>query len=357
VIHTEVSDRQVGFLKGHGTIVNAEGELSATVSGTVERINKLVSTRAVSQRYQGQVGDVVVARVVEVAQSRWKLDINSRQHGSLLLTSINLPGSMQQRRRTQLDELEMRKYFREHDVVSVSSGRCKSAMNSCARRLKYIQYMGTVLFSCIREAANTTKLVLLKHNECCDVDNLAAFEGTVGRCTSNVNFGKRAYGRRKSQRAAQRSKSHFISLGGDVEAVLGMNGFVWIGATTRAAAAGAEEAEAAGESKAGDDDADGDANEDADEAALVDAKATSATSSTVPQQELPGVPLAVRRRAVAAANVVRLLARAGVALGADALVAAVGAALSLGADDAPAQLLLLGALRDAVIAAALAARH
>jgi exosome complex component RRP4 len=72
--------------------------------------------------YHGLTGDVIVGRVVEVAQSRWKIDINSNQQASLLLSSINLPGAMQQRRRTQLDELEMRKYFRENDVVSVSFG-------------------------------------------------------------------------------------------------------------------------------------------------------------------------------------------------------------------------------------------
>ena len=76
-----------------------------------------------SRSYHAETGDVVVGRVVEVAQSRWRLDVNSRQHASLLLSSVNLTGTLQQRRRTQLDELEMRKYFRENDVVSVSDRR------------------------------------------------------------------------------------------------------------------------------------------------------------------------------------------------------------------------------------------
>jgi len=128
---------------------------------------------------------------------------------------------------------------------------------------------------------------------------------------------------------------------------------VWIGAATRNPASGTAEIETAIESKQADDDADDDNDEDADDTPLD----TTAASSAVTQQELPSVPLTVRRRAVAAANVVRLLARAGVALSADAIVAGVGAAVSLGADDAPAQLLVAGALRDAVIAAALDARH
>ena len=40
---------------GHGTMI-AEGNLVATVSGTIERVNKLISVRPMSQRYQGEIG-------------------------------------------------------------------------------------------------------------------------------------------------------------------------------------------------------------------------------------------------------------------------------------------------------------
>ncbi len=52
---------------GHGTHV-VDGQLVATVCGPVERINKLVTVRAVKRRYTAEVGDVVVGRVTEVVE-------------------------------------------------------------------------------------------------------------------------------------------------------------------------------------------------------------------------------------------------------------------------------------------------
>lgn len=45
------------------------------------------------------------------------VDINSYQHGVLNLTSINLPGGIQ-RRRSEEDQLNMRKFFVEGDMIS-----------------------------------------------------------------------------------------------------------------------------------------------------------------------------------------------------------------------------------------------
>lgn len=45
-------------------------------------------------RYAGEVGDVVVGRIVEVQQKRWKVDTFSRLESVLLLSSINLPGGV-----------------------------------------------------------------------------------------------------------------------------------------------------------------------------------------------------------------------------------------------------------------------
>lgn len=70
-------------------------------------------------RYLGEVGDVVVGRITEVQQKRWKVDINSRLDSNLLLASVNLPGG-EQRRKTLEDELVMREYLKEGDLVSVS---------------------------------------------------------------------------------------------------------------------------------------------------------------------------------------------------------------------------------------------
>ena len=61
-------------------------------------------------RYSGEVGDVVVGRIIEVGQKRWKVEINGRQYAILMLSSIHLPGGVQ-RRRTAEDQLNMRQYF------------------------------------------------------------------------------------------------------------------------------------------------------------------------------------------------------------------------------------------------------
>ena len=71
----------------------------ATVSGVVERVNKLVSVRPLRARYHGEVGDVVVCRITEVGAKRWKADVNGKQQSILMLSSINLPGGVQRRRR------------------------------------------------------------------------------------------------------------------------------------------------------------------------------------------------------------------------------------------------------------------
>ena len=43
-------------------------------------------------RYVGEVGDVVIGRVLEVGQRRWKVDTNTKLDSVLMLSSVNLPG-------------------------------------------------------------------------------------------------------------------------------------------------------------------------------------------------------------------------------------------------------------------------
>jgi len=62
----------------------------------------------------------VIGRITEVGQKRWRVDINSRQDGILMLSSVNLPGGVL-RRRTNLDELNMRNFFVENDLIIVIS--------------------------------------------------------------------------------------------------------------------------------------------------------------------------------------------------------------------------------------------
>ena len=43
-------------------------------------------------RYNGEIGDVIVGRIVEVSKDRWKVETASRLNSTLLLNSVNLPG-------------------------------------------------------------------------------------------------------------------------------------------------------------------------------------------------------------------------------------------------------------------------
>lgn len=81
------------IFRGHGTYVSNENdEIKASVAGVMEKVNKLISIRPLKSRYVGEIGDVVVARVTEVQQKRWKVNTNSRLDSILFLAAVNLPG-------------------------------------------------------------------------------------------------------------------------------------------------------------------------------------------------------------------------------------------------------------------------
>lgn len=112
----EVLMPELGFMRGHGTFVEDEN-IKASVAGVIEKVNKLISVRPLKSRYVGEIGDVVVARVLEVGQKRWRVDTNSRLDSVLLLSSVNLPGG-ELRRRSAEDEQMMRRYLDEGDLIS-----------------------------------------------------------------------------------------------------------------------------------------------------------------------------------------------------------------------------------------------
>ena len=133
-----IAEDSTKFLRGHGTFIDGQRRLVASVAGIVERVNKLISVRPPKARYSGEVGDVVVGQIVEVLQKRWLVDIGGYQSSVLLLTSVNLP-SGQQRRRTSEDQLQMRDLFSEGDIISaeVQSFFHDGAASIHARNLKY----------------------------------------------------------------------------------------------------------------------------------------------------------------------------------------------------------------------------
>ncbi|GIQ80401.1 exosome complex RNA-binding protein 1/RRP40/RRP4, partial [Kipferlia bialata] len=116
------------YMRGHGTrdVTSERGGLEATVIGHVELIDMYGRVKPLRGRYTAETGQLVIGRVVDVLPRKWAIDIKGAKRAMLALSSIILPGG-EQRRRSTLDELNIRRYFAESDVVcaevrSVSQG-------------------------------------------------------------------------------------------------------------------------------------------------------------------------------------------------------------------------------------------
>ncbi|KAF3760723.1 hypothetical protein M406DRAFT_268352 [Cryphonectria parasitica EP155] len=115
----EVVTDDTQYMRGHGTYTVSNTDTTAITSslaGVVTRTNKLISVRPLRARYTPEVGDLVVGRIVEVQSRRWRVDVGSTQLAGLPLSAINLPGGIQ-RRRTETDELAIRSFFAEGDLL------------------------------------------------------------------------------------------------------------------------------------------------------------------------------------------------------------------------------------------------
>ncbi|KAJ1976060.1 Exosome complex component rrp4 [Dimargaris cristalligena] len=167
------------FMRGHGTYVE-EGVVISALAGVVERINKLVTVRALKARYAGEIGDVVVGRITSLAEKRWRVDLNSRQNGVLALSSINLPGGVQ-RRKSESDELRMRTFFAEGDLVVA------------------------------------------------EIQSLYG-DGAIAIHTRSLKYGKLRNGTLVTIPPAlvQRSRTHFYAIPCGVDVILGLNGYIWV---------------------------------------------------------------------------------------------------------------------------------
>ncbi|KAL7737059.1 hypothetical protein ACLKA6_005280 [Drosophila palustris] len=178
----EVLMPESGFMRGHGTFVEDEN-IKASVAGVIQKVNKLISVRPLKSRYVGEIGDVVVARVIEVGQKRWRVDTNSRLDSVLLLSSVNLPGG-ELRRRSAEDEQMMRRYLDEGDLISA------------------------------------------------EVQNIFE-EGTLSLYTRSLKYGKLSQGTlvKVFPALVKRRKMHFHNLPCGASVILGNNGYIWISPT------------------------------------------------------------------------------------------------------------------------------
>ncbi|RLU21659.1 hypothetical protein DMN91_006034 [Ooceraea biroi] len=150
-----------------------------------EEVNKLISVRPLKARYNGEIGDLIVGRITEVQQKRWKVDINSKLDAVLLLSSVNLPGG-ELRRRSAEDEQTMRKYLQEKDLI------------------------------------------------CAEVQSIFA-DGSLSLHTRVLKYGRLSQGMmlKVPSMLIQRTKTHYHTLENGATLILGCNGYVWIGASTQ----------------------------------------------------------------------------------------------------------------------------
>ncbi|XP_019533832.2 exosome complex component RRP4 [Aedes albopictus] len=175
----EVITSQQGFMRGHGTYMEDE-DIKSSVAGVMVQVNKLITVKALKGRYVGEIGDVIVARVTDVQQKRWKVDTNSRLDSVLLLSSVNLPGG-ELRRRGVEDEQQMRKYLQEGDLISA------------------------------------------------EVQNVHS-DGVLSLHTRSLKYGKLGQGIlvKVFPSLIKRRKTHFHNLPCGASVILGNNGFIWI---------------------------------------------------------------------------------------------------------------------------------
>ncbi|EKE41442.1 hypothetical protein ENUP19_0241G0005 [Entamoeba nuttalli] len=126
-----------GCIPGNGILVEGN-EFISCVHGTVERINKLVCVNPIRARYSGNVGDVVVGRIVSVGVGFWKVDINGKNTGLLQISSINLPDGIQ-RRRTEIDNLNIKTFFDVNELIcaEVQSMNGQSCIQLHTRNERY----------------------------------------------------------------------------------------------------------------------------------------------------------------------------------------------------------------------------
>jgi exosome complex component RRP4 len=192
------------WMRGHGTYTDLQlstPTITATLAGPLVKTNKLLSIHPLRARYTPEIGDLVVGRIVEVAKSRWRVDVAAPLLGQLPLSSINLPGGIL-RRRTTADELQMRQYFQEGDLLVAEVqmlGSNDGVASLHARSLKYGKLRNGVFM---------------------------AVSGTGG-----------GGGVVRSRRQVFTLSGN--SGGGDVDVILGVNGYVWLSKHVEGATEGA----------------------------------------------------------------------------------------------------------------------
>lgn len=144
------SDAQ--WMRGHGTHLSPSSlhpTIHASLAGTLQKTNKLLSLAPLRARYTPSIGDLVIGRIVSVDQRRWKVDIAAPLLAALPLSAINLPGGTL-RKRTAVDELSIRNFFVEGEllVAEVQTLFGDGSAGLHTRSLRYGKLRNGVFVSC-----------------------------------------------------------------------------------------------------------------------------------------------------------------------------------------------------------------
>lgn len=184
----ELVTDETTWMRGHGTY-SIEDKTYSSVAGAIVRVNKLLSVKPLRGRYLPVIGDHVVGRITEVGNKRWKVDIGANQEAVLMLGSVNLPGGVL-RRKSETDELQMRKFLKEGDLLNA------------------------------------------------EVQSLFS-DGGASLHTRSLKYGKLRNGYFVSVPSSLiiRSKLHSYRLPDNIDCILGVNGYIWLSKRTKASAA------------------------------------------------------------------------------------------------------------------------
>jgi exosome complex component RRP4 len=145
-------------------------------------------------RYTPEIGDLVIGRIIEVQQRRWKVEIAAPLLAQLPLSGINLPGGIL-RRRTAVDELNIRSFFTEGDLL--------------VAEVQSVYESGQAVLH-----TRSTKYGKLRNGMFMSVSGAGggglSRKGGIARSRRQVFTLNTALG------------------GGEVDVILGVNGFIWV---------------------------------------------------------------------------------------------------------------------------------
>jgi exosome complex component RRP4 len=153
--------------------------------------NRLICVEPIKSRYIGETGHVVVGRITQVANKRWKVDVDAAQEAVLQLSAVELPGG-EHRIRSEEDQLHMREMYDVGDLLNVRANQAEVQSLSQDGKVIALQTR-TAKFGRLRNGL----LVKVPHQQ-----------------VRAIQIG--------------RFRHHLVSLSCGVDLVIGRNGLIWV---------------------------------------------------------------------------------------------------------------------------------